>query len=247
MHSRALPSILLTLNWFCSSRTPEIDSLRKRFHDLTEVSLSTQKSLRLMRHASTWVQSKYITLSWKISEQEKDLSNSLLEPGCLSRRIPINVVDHILSYVSQSDLGWWSPSEQIILRPKTYRSVYDLDISWRHSREKIRNALEIPRFDVNILADTTSPELLIDDGDPDNDEVHVWSRIEDFEEYIEKLAAASDLTPRIKSFNLQLVMAYNTYSLFLSAAARSFWLRNKISTKIPGQKHALRMTVKRVQ
>ena len=97
--------------------------------------------------------------------------------------------------------------------------------------EKIRSALEIPRFDVNILADTTSPELLIDDGDPDNDEVHVWSRIEDFEEYLEKLAAASDLTTRIKSFNLQLVMAYNTYSLFLSAAARSFWYAEALTVQ----------------
>ena len=175
-----------------------------------------------MRHASTWVQSKYITLSRKSSEQEKALSDSLLEPGCLSRRIPINVVDHILSYVSQSDLGWWSPSEQILLRPKIYRSVYDLDISWIHSMQKIRSALQIPRFDLNILADTTSPEFLIDDGNPDN-EAHPWSRIEDVEEYLEKLAAASELTTRIKSFNLQLVMAYNTYSLFLSAAARSFW------------------------
>ena len=236
MHSIAPSSNLLTLNWLCSSQTPEINSLRKRFHDLTEVSLRIQRSLHLLRYASVWVMKKRDTLSHEILKQEEALKNSLLGPGSLSRHglIPMDVVDVIQSFLPEAlTTQPLTIGDLDVLQLANRHSVYDLDI--RHTSvgqvRQVRQAQEIQRFNLAIHADTTRPEFRIFDDNEDDNDVHNFDDTAKLEEFIEKLVIVSELTTQIKSFNFQLVTASNTCMPLLTAAARSFWYSEDLTVE----------------
>ena len=236
MHSIAPSSNLLTLNWLCSSQTPEINSLRKRFHDLTEVSLRIQRSLHLLQYASVWVMKKRDTLSHEILKQEEALKNSLLKPGSLFRHgpIPMDVVDVIQSFLPEAlTTQPLSIGDLDVLQLANRHSVYDLDI--RHVSvgqvRQVTQAQETQRFNLSILADTTRPEFLIFDDNEDDDDIHNFDDTAKLEEFIEKLVIVSELTTQIKSFNFRLVTASNTCMPLLTAAARSFWYSEDLTVE----------------